>query len=148
MTDTQDTQRIEKEIEVEAFIAKLKYALENGASISFQENRQVDKDRDIKYTNRYAISNLFPNENPVDILKRELITLSKKEYIQTVKDIRYSNRSEMREFGRKYNLNDEIYIKIRVELLDSIASGRTTTFVMSFHYTTTPFSDICFPYCN
>lgn len=54
--------------------------------------------------------------------------------------------SEMREFGKIYNGNEEIYIKIRVELLDLSGFGQHTTFVMSFHYAVTPFSQETFPY--
>ena len=34
--------RIESEIEVKSYIQNLKYALNNGAKINFQENRYVD----------------------------------------------------------------------------------------------------------
>ncbi len=67
-----------------------------------------------RYTNQYTVNTLFPNENPVDALKRELLTLTVENYIQTVKDLRFPNRSEMREFGKVYNGNDDVYIKIRV----------------------------------
>lgn len=143
-----DEARVESETEIDAYIAKLRYALSSGASISFQELRQVDDDRDYKYSNKFTIADLFPDENPTDVLKRELMTLSKREYLQTVKDTRFPKRSEMREFGKVYNGNAEVYIKIRVELLDLRAGGNTTTFVMSFHYSTMPFCKRCFPYCK
>ena len=81
--------RIEDEIEVKAYIDDLKYALKRGAKIEFQARRLVDEKREEKYTNQYTISKLFPNENPVDALKKELLTLSVEEYIQTVKDLRF-----------------------------------------------------------
>lgn len=140
--------RIETEVEIDAYIARLKYALANGASVIFQEKRQVDNGRDIQYSNKFTIADLFPDDDPVTVLKRELMTLSKKEYLQTVKDSNFPKRSEMREFGKLYNGNAEVYIKIRVELLDPIRGGTTTTFVMSFHYSTVPFKDRCFPYGN
>lgn len=123
--------RIESEIEVKAYIQDLKFALNNGAKIYFQAKRLVDEKRNEKYTNQYTVNKLFPDENPVDALKRELLTLSVEEYMQTVKDIRFPKRSEMREFGKVYNGTDDVYIKIRVELLGMY--GNTTTFVMSFH---------------
>lgn len=92
--------RIESEIEIKSYIQNLKYALNNGAKINFQENRYVDENRDEKYTNHYTVTKLFPDENPVDALKRELLTLSVDHYMRTVKDIRFPNRSEMREFGK------------------------------------------------
>lgn len=76
--------------------------------------------------------------------QRELLTLSVEEYMQTVKDLRFLNRSEMREFGKVYNGSEDVYIKIRVELLG--AYGNTTTFVMSFHFAERAFTPEMFPY--
>ena len=136
--------RIESETEVRAYVQNLKFALNNGAKIDFQVKRLVDEKRDEKYTNQYTVNTLFPDENPVDALKRELLTLSVEEYMQTVKDLRFPNRSEMREFGKVYNGSDDVYIKIRVELLG--AYGNTTTFVMSFHFAERAFTPEMFPY--
>lgn len=136
--------RIESEIEVKAYIQNLKYALNNGAKIDFQVRRLVDEQRDEKYTNQYTVNKLFPDENPVDALKRELLTLSVEEYMKTVKEHRFPNRSEMREFGKVYNGSDDVYIKIRVELLGMY--GNTTTFVMSFHFAEKAFTPEMFPY--
>ena len=136
--------RIESEIEVKAYIQDLKFALNNGAKIDFQAKRLVDEKRDEKYTNQYTVNKLFSDENPVDALKRELLTLSVEDYMQTVKDIRFPKRSEMREFGKVYNGTDDVYIKIRVELLGMY--GHTTTFVMSFHFAEKAFTPEMFPY--
>ena len=136
--------RIESETEVRAYVQNLKSALNNGAKIDFQVKRLVDEKRDEKYTNQYTVNTLFPDENPVDALKRELLTLSVEEYMQTVKDLRFPNRSEMREFGKVYNGSEDVYIKIRVELLG--AYGNTTTFVMSFHFAERAFTPEMFPY--
>lgn len=51
--------------------------------------------------------------------------------------------SEMREFGKVYNGKDDVYIKIRVELLNLY--GATMTFVMSFHFAEKPFTKEMFP---
>ena len=120
--------RIESELEVKAYIQDLKFSLNNGAQIDFQVKRVVDEKRDEKYTNQYTVNRLFPDENPVDALKRELLTLSVEDYMRTVKDTRFPKRSEMREFGKVYNGTEDVYIKIRVELLGLY--GNTTTFVM------------------
>ena len=136
--------RIESEIEVKAYIQDLKFALNNGAKIDFQAKRLVDEKRDEKYTNQYTVNKLFSDENPVDALKRELLTLSVEDYMQTVKDIRFPKRSEMREFGKVYNGTDDVYIKIRVELLGMY--GNTTTFVMSFHFAEKAFTPEMIPY--
>ena len=73
---TETKARIESEIEVKSYIQNLKFALQNGAKIDFQAKRLVDEKRDEKYTNQYTVNKLFPDENPVDALKRELLTLT------------------------------------------------------------------------
>lgn len=138
--------RIESEAEVRAYIQNLKYAIENGAAINFQVTRRVDENRDKKYTNLYTVNTLFPDDDPAEALKRELRTLSVQDYMRTVRDIRFPRRSEMREFGKVYNGNEDVYIKIRVEVLD--AHGNTTAFVMSFHFAEKAFSKDMFPYKN
>ncbi len=139
-----DNSRIESKLEITSYIQNLKYALEHGARINFQAKRAVDENRNEKYTNQYTVQKLFPDENPVDALKKELLTLSVENYIKTVKDIRFPRRSEMREFGKVYNGQDDVYIKIRVELMGEF--GSHTTFVMSFHFAERPFTSDMFPY--
>ena len=68
--------RIESELEVKAYIQDLKFSLNNGAQIDFQVKRVVDEKRDEEYTNQYTVNRLFPDENPVDALKRELLTVT------------------------------------------------------------------------
>ena len=136
--------RIESELEVKAYIQNLKFALNNGARIDFQSKRIVDEKRDEKYTNQYTVNKFFPDENPEDALKRELLMITVEDYMQTVKDIRFPKRSEMREFGKVYNGTEDVYIKIRVELLGLY--GNTTTFVMSFHFAEKAFTAEMFPY--
>ena len=136
--------RIESELEVKAYIQNLRLALNSGARIDFQVRRRVDNERDEKFTNQYTVNTLFPDENPVDALRRELLALSVEDYMQTVRDIRFPNRSEMREFGKVYNGTDDVYIKVRVELLGMY--GQTTTFVMSFHFAEQAFVPDMFPY--
>lgn len=77
-------------------------------------------------------------------MKRELLSLGVEDYIQTVKDFRFPKKSDMREFGKVYNGKDDVYIKIRVELLGMY--GQTTTFVMSFHFAERAFTPDMFPY--
>lgn len=136
--------RIESEIEVKSYIQNLKYAINKGARITFQVKRLVDDKRDEKFTNQYTINKLFPDENPLEALRRELLSLSVDEYMQTVKDFRFPKRSEMREFGKIYNGTEDVYIKIRVELLGLY--GETTAFVMSFHFAEQEFTPDMFPY--
>ena len=118
--------------------------MNHGAKIEFQINRRVDEQREERYTNQYTVNALFPDENPVDALRRELMALTVENYMRTVRDFRFPNRSEMREFGRTYGGKDDVYIKIRVELLGEY--GNVTTFVMSFHFAERAFKPDMFPY--
>ncbi|MBR2562930.1 MAG: hypothetical protein IKE31_12415 [Eubacterium sp.] len=136
--------RIENELEVKAYLQDLRYALGHGARITFQAERQVDQNRDPRYTNVFTVADLFPDEDPVTAIKRELLTLTVEEYMRTVRDLRFPKRSEMREFGKVYAGRGDVYIKIRVELLSE--SGNHTAFIMSFHYAEIPFSSDMFPY--
>ena len=138
------TERIESKLDVMAYIQNLQYALNNGAKITFQAKRLVDENREERYTNQYTVNTLFPDESPEEALKRELKTLTVEEYMRTVKDLRFPKRSEMREFGKVYNGTEDVYIKIRVELLSMY--GNTTTFVMSFHFAEQAFVPDMFPY--
>lgn len=136
--------RIESEIEVKAYLQNLQYALQHGATIQFQIDRAIDNHRDVKFTNRYTIQTLFPDENPLVALKRELLSLTPDNYIRTVRDLRFPKRSELREYGKVYNGDQDVYIKIRVEIIGSI--GTPTTFIMSFHFAEKPFTSDIFPY--
>ena len=135
--------RIETLLEIQDYLDKLKFSLENGATITFQRYRKIDEKKDEKYTNAYTIDKLFPNEEASTALKRELKKLTVQNYIKTVRDLKFPNRSEMREFGKVYE-GEDVYIKIRVELLDSF--GQSSTFVMSFHFAEKPFDKEIFPY--
>ena len=140
---TSNNGRIESEQDVRNYIKKLRYALECNASIHMVPNRFVDKDKGIKYTNRYTLADLFPKEDPVSALRRELGTLEVENYIRTLKDNRYPHLSELREFGKRYNGSD-VYIKLRVELIGKY--GGQDILVLSFHYAEYGFDDSTFPY--
>ena len=139
----EEKSRIESEPEVQSFLQSMIYSLNNGAQLIFQNRRRVDRGREIKFTNAYTIANLFPDENPVEALKRELRQLKTDNYLRTVKDLRFPKRSEMREFGKVYN-DEDVYIKIRAELLTN--DGQHSVFVMSFHFAERPFTEESFPY--
>ena len=142
--ESYERSRIESEFEVKCYLDNLKYALdEKNVLIVWQEQRVVDRKRDIKYTNAYAMRKLFPDNNPIDVLKGELRKLTVKDYMRTVKDSRFDDRSEMREFGVVYGV-DQVYIKIRVELLGRY--GSSVIFVMSFHFSDRAFLPEMFPY--
>jgi len=144
---TTEEKWIEKNLDVSTYLDRLKYALSNGqAKIQFQHDRLVDNQREVKFTNRFTIADLFPDEDEVLALKRELNLLNTSDYIETVKDTRFINRSEMKVFGKVYNSKD-VYIKIRVELMKSSSAGVDNhIFVMSFHYAEIEFKEDDFPY--
>ncbi|MDD5604138.1 MAG: hypothetical protein PHG48_08730 [Eubacteriales bacterium] len=150
MASAFEAKKIESRFDVRTYIDRLKYLLQKGDNnvrIIFQRDRKIDDTRNIKHTNRYTIMALFPNEDEVEALKRELLTIDVDDYIETVRDKRYPDRSEMRVFGKKY-IEKDVYIKIRVELLSNIASsaGYDYLYVMSFHFAEESFVKTNFPY--
>lgn len=147
MKETKEAKRIETKLEVETYLARLKYAIQDGAArVEFIEKRRADKGRDKKYTNRYTMGVLFPDEDFVEALKRELAKLTVKDYIETVKDINRPKHSEFRVFGKQYFKKD-VYIKIRVELTSTLqANGGNYVLVMSFHFSELDFENETFPY--
>lgn len=141
-----ELKRIESKVEVDTYLDRLKYAVILGqAKIQFQQKRKIDEGRDERFTNWFTVNDLFPDEDIVAALKRELISLSSEEYIETLRDTSFPKRSEMRVFGRRYQ--DDVYIKIRVELFGTAKStGEDAIFVMSFHYAEYAFRIGDFPY--
>lgn len=142
-----EVKRVESKLDIETYLARLKYALQSGrAKVNFQKERIVDENRDEKFTNTYTMLTLFPDEDEVEVLKCELVNLRLQDYIETVKDIRYPERSEMRVFGKDY-ANEDVYIKIRVELINVTGTGGDNyIFVMSFHFAERKFVSSDFPY--
>lgn len=134
--------RIETKHEVDTYLERLKYSLGHQVRLEFQLDRLIDDQRAERFTNRFTMGDLFPNEDVVEVLKRELLTLKVENYIETVKDLRFPKRSEMRVFGKNYDKGN-VYIKIRVE---SITGVDNHVFVMSFHYAEQPFTVSDFPY--
>ena len=143
---TEETKRIETEEEIKSYLQNLKYALSNNAEIIFQISRESDRLRNYEYSNKYTIGELFPNDDPVVILKEELEKLDVKDYIETVKDIRFPKREEMRVFAKGYEGFKDVYIKIRVELVNKYSFGSHTIFVMSFHFAKYKLKKEDFPY--
>jgi len=95
--------RIESRQEVGTYIARLKYALKsNSLKIKYQEIRQIDIKREDRYTNDFLMKDLFPGQDPIIVLEKELLKIKSEEYIKTVKDINKLDRSEMRVYGREY----------------------------------------------
>ncbi|NLM20384.1 MAG: hypothetical protein GX207_01360 [Peptococcaceae bacterium] len=129
--------------DVETYLSKLQYALQDDSTlIDFQEERFVDQHRQKECTNVYTVAALFPDESPKEAMRRELATLKVQDYIETVKDTRYPKRSELWVFGKRY-MGKDVYIKFRVEIVQ-----RNHMFILSFHFSTIPFSEMDFPFAN
>lgn len=139
------SKKTETKEDILAFITNIRYCIESGdCKISFQFDRKNDANKDVRFTNRYTINDLFPNENPLDIMKRELVRLKSENYIETIKDLDFPDKSDLRVFGKRYS--NDVYIKIRAELLSKILSGNNMIFVLSFHFSQYPFGDKTFPF--
>ncbi len=123
------------------------YSLKSGqAKVALVKDRHIDRSRDEKYTNRYTLHELFPDEDLVEALKRELPLIRVEDYIETLKDIRETKRSDFRVFGKKYD-GKFVYIKIRVELLNQIGCGGDNyVLVLSFHFAEKNFKAEDFPH--
>ncbi len=143
-TTERDCHKVPKNKEdVEAYLAKLRYALqEKSTLIELQEERYVDRDRKKEHTNVYTLGELFPHESPKEAMRRELAHLKVQEYIETLKDSRFPKRSELWVFGKQY-MEQDTYIKFRVEIIQ-----RNHIFVLSFHFSTIPFSEVYFPFAE
>ena len=78
----EDYINIEKtEEEVKAYLAKLKYALvQSDTIIKFQNERQVDKTRSLKYTNAYTSTDqtVYINNIPANVLSKWLMLESER----------------------------------------------------------------------
>ncbi len=56
--------RIETKAEVDSYLAKLHYALDHSqVQVHFIKKRRVDYEKNPKYTNRYTIADIFPDES-------------------------------------------------------------------------------------
>ena len=112
----------ETELEINAFISNVKYCIESGdCKISVKSEKKSEQNKDIEFTNKYTLGQLFPDENPADSMKRELIKLTKRNYIETLEDLDFPNRSKLRVFGKRYDA--DVYIKFRAELIDCVCLG-------------------------
>ena len=61
MNKITEIKRKESKLEVQTYIDRLKYAIKSGSvTINFQKVRNVDQDRNKKYTNRYTNGNVIP----------------------------------------------------------------------------------------
>lgn len=147
MSKKVNRKRIEQKMEIKTYLDRLNYAILSGGSLMYLvEDRKVDEKREKRYTNRYTLATLFPQEDVVEAVKGELCTLSLADYIETVQDIRFPKRSEMRVFGKRYT-EDDVYIKFRVELACvKQGNGENHVLVMSFHFSERAFQKSDFPY--
>lgn len=147
MSPKNETKRQETREEVKDYISKLRYAIKSGsAKINLIKKRVVDKDRAPKFTNSYTLAELFPKEDYVEAMKKELLLLTVENYVETVKDARFPRKTEMRVFGKSFT-SEDVYIKLRVELISvEHASGGNYVMIMSFHFAERKFKKDDFPF--
>lgn len=136
MSEDKTVESIEK---VDTFISQLKYVIKNNGILEFQEVRKCDKHRNIKFSNKYTINKLFPDEDLVKAIKRELILLKHCDYLHTLKDIKFPNRSLLRVFAKKYS-GEYVYIKIRAEVVHKFVH------IISFHFSSVGIKENEFTY--
>ncbi len=136
-------ERIESELEVKSYLQNLRYALENVRRLIFRQAPDLSIIKEMKnIRTNIRLINIFPDENPVDALKKELKMLTVEEYMRTESDLKFPNRSEMRNLEKSIMVTTMYIIKIRVELLGMY--GNSTTFVMSFHFAERALYQRCF----
>lgn len=127
---------------IKEYLSKLRFVLENRrCSVYFQELRNCDQDRTIKHTNKFTVNKLFPDENIVNALKRELGLLEVVDYLYSLKDKKFPKKAMLSVFAKKYD-GEYVYIKIRVETIVSVVV------VISFHFSSTIIEDDEFVYCE
>ena len=136
--------RIESKIEIVDYLRKLLLALQHdGVVVRLKVDSFSDEHRNERYTNRFTINSLFPDEDVVTVLKRELSLITVENYIKTELDRDLPWKLEFRIFGKSYG--DDVYIKIRVEDEDKFLTQPIVQ-VMSFHYALHQFTQKQFPY--
>lgn len=147
MSPITDIKRKETKEDVIFFIGKIRYVIESGdVKVNIIKKRRVDEERNPKFTNSYTLAKLFPNKDYVESIKDELLLLTIENYIETVKDVRFSNKTEMRVFGQVFKTED-VYIKMRVELVNvEQAAGGKYIMIMSFHFSERKFKKEDFPF--
>ena len=122
----------------------MRYAIDNGARIIIPLDRKSEQGKDEKFTNKFCLNKLFEDKEYTKALSEELKKLTVENYIRTLKDDRFSEQSEFREFGKTYSSDADVYIKTRVEVIGD--DGSRFVFVMSFHFAMFPLTENKFPY--
>lgn len=138
--DYMEKKFIETKEDVQSYLAKLQYALKDDrVLIRFQRTRRVDEGKNLMYTNTYTFDKLFPNESEDEVFKRELSKLEIENYIESVIDKRFKDRTPFRVFVKPYD-DAKVYIKIRVQIIEN------QVFVMSFHFAEYNVTNESFPF--
>jgi hypothetical protein len=132
--------------EVRLFLEELQLALSEKKSTIIISNKEIFQMGRLEFcTNMATIETLFPDEYADVALRRELKTLTEKNYMYSLKNIQYPLTSKRRVFGKRYG-DDDIYIKLRIEFDSDKSLNKTIIFVLSFHVSTEKFHPKNFPY--
>lgn len=138
-----NSSRIEQKFVVEHFLTEMKEALSSESAQLYSQHHRKEDEAEM---HENIMSILFPNEDETAVLKRELTDLTMEDYIETLKDKKFPNKSETRIFAKQFN-GDYVFLHVRIELLEDPETGDTHQgLITSLHFCETelPMSD--FPY--
>lgn len=142
---SEETNWVEERSVVLAFLAKLKFMLESPRTRIHLDIKKSDQYKPYEFTNRFTFADLFPNENPVDVLRRELSLLTISDYMHTAIDVINQKSPNYYVFAKKFG--KYVYIKVKIVVFNgSIPGQQDTMLVMSFHYAEFYIDDNSFQY--
>lgn len=107
--------RIEQKFVVQHFIEQLRETLRNEAlELFIQNEEEQDQEVDAEDLDQNALSVLFPNQDAAVVLTQGMRELAIGDYLETVKDKRFPNKSERRVFVK--TIADQLLsVSVRLE---------------------------------
>jgi len=107
--------RIEQKFVVQHFIEQLRETLRNEAlELFIQNEEEQDQEVDAEDLDQNALSVLFPNQDAAIVLTQGMRELAIGDYLETVKDKRFPNKSERRVFVK--TIADQLLsVSVRLE---------------------------------
>lgn len=107
--------RIEQKFVVKHFIDQLHETLENEAlELFIQNEEEQDQEVDAEDLDQNALSVLFPNQDATELLMQAMRQIAIGDYLETVKDKRFPDKSERRVFVK--TIADQLLaVSVRLE---------------------------------
>ena len=138
-----NSSRNEQKFVVEHFLTEMKEALSSESAQLYSQHHRKEDEAEL---HENIMSILFPNENETAVLKRELTGLTTEDYIETLKDKKFPNKSETRVFAKQYN-GEFVYMHVRVEMLEQEETGEPEQgLITSLHFCESELEVTDFPY--